>query len=314
METLYKTYQSPVDLHFESTTVSNLLYIPDNMMDYIYSNDFYWIYYIYDKNDDNERPIYIGKTLNINNRAHKYYNSVTKYYDSLTHKAPVISYLHDNGIQNFSMKILYITKDPEIASIVELGSIVRYDTIKHGLNAHLSSNSTVYKSKDEHHSIVKSKLFFVINPSIKKGYICTGLKLAGQVIGGISKDNIKTAARRGVPRNGYYMYYLTYVDFELVKEAVQNKLNKGIFYGPKNSRDMGDSTESYKTSYTNFIKYGKYIKDYLKFGKNPENIFITYVTQDHKSDCGYKIIDPDEFVKEYNNNPFKIYSGRIKGW
>lgn len=311
--------QKYVTITDKTKIIDNFLHIPNKFKDKYQSKDkHYWIYRLYEKNDKTKKPIYIGKATDIRRRAAQYYlfTSTDQFYKQRNRK--IIIYIHDKGIENFKMEPIYCLDDDEGAINMEVKYIEKYDTIANGFNANtvsITSNANIDRSgitppkQTASGKRSKSKLFFIINPVEKKGYICTGLKLAGDILGGISKDNIKTPARRGIPRKGYFMYYLNFVDFENVKTAVKTKIKNGHFNGPKNSVEMGHNKEEYEGTYNKFLQYGKYIKTYLRTLENPENIDIKFVTQDDESDDGYIIIDPTEFVKEYSTYSYKIYNG-----
>ena len=300
-----------VKLNINNCIVDNFLFIPDNFLDdYNSDKTNYWIYGIFNK-DNKMKPLYIGKTFDINRRARQYYKEAfSEVYDNRPERLrPIVQHMSSIGSDNFIMVPLLITSDENVAVFLEVGAIVKYDTINYGFNS--STSSAVVsdrKPASASNSKNRSKLFFILNPNKKLGYITTGLKLAGQIMGGVSKDNVKTAAKRGVPRKGFFMYYLSYTDFETVKNEVKRKLDRGIFNGPKNSVEIGNSQEAYKISYENFLKYGKYIKKFLKNGYNPEDIDIKYVTQDD-SELGYSEESIKSFLIEYSKYPLKIYNG-----
>lgn len=292
--------------------IDDFLYIPDEFKEYISNKNKFWVYVIAYK-DNIDKPLYIGKTTNLRRRASQYYMFTTRENkDKIQDKRKIQSLINLKGFEKFTMYPIFITDDEDEICEKEIFYIKKFDLIENGYNVSLQSSKSNMKI-DNHfiHSYhtakgkrIKSKPFFIININTKKAYIVTGLKLAGELMGGISKDNVKTAAKRGIPRSGYFMYYLTYIDFEFVLNEVKRKLEKGIFYGPKNSSNI----VNYKLSYELFIKYAKYIKNYLKTKENPEDFDIKFVTQ-NDNEIGYDIIEPDEFINDYSHNIMKIYNG-----
>lgn len=312
------------DYNMKRYEIDNFLIIPDKFKrKYNHNDKMYWIYGIYKTDDINfEHPIYIGKTSNIQHRATSYYHAVTSNTKNKRKKRKIVQFMCDEKIENFKMKPIYCVENNDVACMLEVGCISFYNTIKNGFNiSEGTSYCKDFKETDNNYPRSyhtangkrgKSKLMFILNPENKIGYICTGLKLVGDILGGISKDNIKTAAKRGIPRKGFYMYYLNFIDFEKVQDEVKRKLTAGHFYGPKSYDNMGNSKESYEQMYKNFILYGKYIKNYLKTKENPENITIKYITQDDNNEQGYIETDPNNFLINYSNYIFKIYNGESK--
>lgn len=258
--------------------------------DYIdYSATSVYIYMI--TNDVNDMK-YIGKSTNIITRARAYINNVLGHDTSCQ---PIVRAMKLLGLEKFKMTVIDTALSYEEGCEKELYYISKFDTISNGYNVTMSSvvtNGVTYNRKSGYHMSVsckrsKSKLICAISVSEKNIYFSSGLKLFGLLIGR-SKDEIKTAAKRGTMKNGYMFYYMNSTDFMMQKFAVNKKMSGPII--------------NYKYEYyVDFIKYSEYLVNFLKTGDNPENFNIYFMTQTDENDNGYIISDPNDFLLYYKN-------------
>lgn len=263
---------------FKDELLKNFLFIDTEFIEKrstFNDTEIYWIYKII--NNKNAK-VYIGKTKSIQSRALNYINAFLKgdlYSDLLID-------MNKFGIENFTMKVIDITSSSKSASIRERYWIDVLDSIESGYNTSLNSpdyETRTYKRKNgiphtTYSKIVKSKIICAVNPEDSTMIFSTGLKLFGDHIGR-DKDEIKSFARRQTLVDGYFIYYMNSIDFEVQMMSAKTKVEKNSIYSDCNLK------------YKDFIEFGEYIKDFIHTGNNPKNMEIMFITQNSSSSSGY---------------------------
>lgn len=290
---------------------NNFMVVPEKYKNDLNRKDVVWLYSIKDKKSND--VIYVGKTLDFKVRVMQYISAYIR--NDRTRKIDRI--IQDNGIENYIMVIEGMTKSDTIAADKEIRLIHDYDTIVNGGNCNDESIILTKETRmkhpgnilNNHHTSIakksKSKLMCIIDPVNKKIILCTGLKLAGDIIGGANKDDIKTHAKSCTTVKGWFLYYLNYIDFNMNMDKAKIKVDKIL-----NHKDRcSDKTIQYGELYENYIKLGKYLKSYLKSlgNNNPENFECYYATQTDDNESGILISSPVNFIKDYQTFALKIY-------
>lgn len=263
------------------------LIITDEWKKYLKKKDIFWIYII--RNTKNDK-VYIGKTVDINQRALNYVNDYLKGEIS----REISKAIYEIGIDSFSMFPLEIATNEISAEIKEKYYIDKFNSIDSGYNMILNSTKT-YKNRKRpsvpqtlYSKTIKSKLIASIN--IDSGLIVfsTGLKLFGDFIGR-SKDEIKSAAKRETKLENYYIYYLNPDDLSKQLENANSKISRNTVY------------MDYKLQYHDFLKYSNYLISIIhsKGEENPENFKMIFITQSN-DDAGYKIEDIGKFFANFS--------------
>lgn len=272
---------------------NHFLNIPDEFLKYVNNSNIIWIYSI--SSIRNNHVVYIGKTTDITRRASQY---VAEYSRKEAFRE-INALLLDNGIENYIMTPIDVTFSDMNGSELELYYIRKYDTISNGVNTAYGSRGTILKPTDANNKRSRSKLICIVSPNSHDIIICTGLKLAGDIIGR-TKDMMKTYAKRGLPVDGYYIYYLNYIDYNMIIDKVNNKLVNTPLNAPHYNPDL----------YRVYLHYAKYLKTFLKSKghKNPEHFVCKYATQVDNNSGGYEFEDIDNFLREYKNFTLKIYN------
>lgn len=272
----------------------NFLHISDEFEKYLDKENILWLYSI--KYIPLDKIVYIGKTTDIIRRATQY---VAEYFRGDCTR-DIDRALKEKDIINFTMNVEKIAFSEEDGIDKELSLIKYYNTVEEGYNMAYNSRPANISDTNAINKRSRSKLVCILSKTEKKLIVCTGLKLAGELLGR-TKDMMKTYARHGIILDSYFIYYLNYSDFHIVLEKVRAKEARGDRLSHLN----------YDVSlYGEYIKYAKYIKKYLKTeGKyNPENFLCLYVTQTDDNETGYAYNDIHEFLEYYKNDAFKIYN------
>lgn len=285
METQYYTKEQKEDM------LESFLIIPNKFKKYIKDKDkkIYWIYKII--NLENDR-VYIGKTIDIRRRALDYINEFCKGYND----RKINQAMNEIGIEKFIMSPLEVAFNPQSSGIKEKYYIDLYDSIKNGYNTvlgsashhihhkkHTAVNQTLYSKMS------KSKIICAIRPESKEIIFSTGLKLFGDYIDR-HKDEVKSAAKREAKLNGYHLYYMNTIDFKKQVEDAISRIQKNSIYSDN------------KLQYPEFMEYSKYLLNYLRNNKNPDNFEIKFLTQSN-TETGYEFKDLNLFFEYYKTIP-----------
>lgn len=284
METKYYTMTEKDALR------KRFLYIPKEFKKYLKS-DVFWIYKIINLEDDR---VHIGKTSNMERRALEYVNEYLKGETS----REICKAFQEIEFQYFIMMSLEITFTGRSAEFKEHYYIDLYDSIENGFNTTVCSAPTKAKRvrpgvpQTLYSKMIKSKLVACINTETKCIVFSTGLKLFGDYIHR-SKDEVKSAARRQTRLGGYFIYYMNSTDFEKQVMDSESRIAKNGRYGDN------------KLQYHDFIKYSRYLCDYLRKSENPQKFEVKFITQSNDP-CGYKFDSIEKFIRYYNDASNRI--------
>ena len=135
----------------------------------------------------------------------------------------------------------------------------------------------------------KSKMLCAIDNEKKELILSTGFKLFGDFISR-NKADVKSAAKRETRLEGYFLYYMNKIDFESQIKSAQYKIEKNSIYSDKNLQ------------YPEFIKYSKYLLEYLKNRSNPENFNIRFIIQS-ENEPWYQESSIEKFFEYYKSMP-----------
>ena len=256
---------------------------------------------------------YIGKTVNILNRANHYikaYRSPEKY---TSENRPIQLAISSEGIENFRMYPVYVAKDREELGRMEYEFIIQWNLTnpKYGYNVVKSIDAINKLGKGGHShtidsKITRSKLVACINPKTKEFFVSIGMKLFGDYID-TSKDIVKNNAKRGSKVFGFYVIYLNKLDRQDIKERRAKKYQ----YFLESCARLGRTPEANDyEEYLSFVDSVDILMDdhdispftdegytckFLKYNENPDY-----------TDTTYEIADISEFLEildaMYNND------------
>lgn len=255
-----------------------------------------WIYKITDLINN---KIYIGKTKDIHRRSLEYVN---EYTNNVGKRRLLWKKIKEHGIDNFKMEPIYVTYDENDALNKELYFIKKFNSMNPEIGYNVSYQSVRavhninakvrFQKADE--KMRRSKLFCAINPETSTLYFSTGLKLFGSLINR-SKDEIKSAAKRSMPLNGFYLYYLTNDIFEKQIENTMCLLEKWKL------KTNSKSNNEFIMKYSTFIELSNHVVNILcedEYDDFFSNYDIFFVHQEDNS-CGYTFTDPLFFINNY---------------
>lgn len=184
--------------------------------------------------------IYIGKTVDLLNRANHYigvYRSRDKILNSETNLIfrPIDYAICTEGIVNFRMYPIAIASDRVELAMLEKEYVLKYNSV----DPQIGYNTIIPTGEDFRpkvkpigtphtidSKIKKAKLVACINPDEKILFISVGMKLFGDYIKS-GKDMVKNCARGGFKHRGFYVVYLNNYDRNCVREKM---LKSHVYY------------------------------------------------------------------------------------
>ena len=182
--------------------------------------------------------IYIGKTVDLLNRANQY-TYICRNQDefinnpSKVNMRPIEIAICNEGILNFRMYPLAIANDRIELAQMEKDFIIQYNSTDPniGYNELIpTGNDYIPKVKlngtpqSIPTKMKKAKLVACIDPDNKVLFISVGMKIFGDYIGS-SKDQVKNCAKRAIRHRGFYIIYLNDVDRLQIKNKIYSKWN-----------------------------------------------------------------------------------------
>ena len=256
---------------------------------------------------------YIGKTVNILNRANHYikaYRSPEKY---TSENRPIQLAISSEGIENFRMYPVYIAKDQEELGQKEYEFIIGWNLTnpKYGYNVVKSNDAINRLGKGGHahtidSKITRSKLVACINPKTKEFFVSIGMKLFGDYID-TSKDIVKNNAKRGSKVFGFYVIYLNKLDRQDIKERRAKKYQ----YFLESCARLGRTPEANDyEEYLSFVDSVDILMDDHDISPFTDEgytcKFLKYNENSDYTDTTYEIADISEFLEildaMYNND------------
>jgi hypothetical protein len=168
--------------------------------------------------------LYIGKTSYFLNRVNHYIWGYRHPNDPSVINYPMTRIIAKEGIENFRMIPLCIVDSREDLAKLEGDYVSKLTSLGISLyNAefpHRNAEKSMKGMKGTPHTIEtkikKAKWVVSINPDAKSMYICTGMKIFGDLVG-TGKDMVKNCTRRGIKHQGFYLIYFGKNDRDEIK-------------------------------------------------------------------------------------------------
>lgn len=247
---------------------------------------------------------YIGKTVNILNRANHYiktYRSPEKY---TFEDRPINLAIISEGIENFRMYPVYIAKDREELGKMEYEFIIQWNLTdpEYGYNVVKSNDAVNRLGKGGHahtidSKIARSKLVACINPKTKELFISIGMKLFGDYID-TSKDIVKNNAKRGSKVFGYYVIYLNKLDRQDIRERRAKKYQEFLESCARRGKSVQDNDYEEYLSFVDLVDILMDDHDVSPFTDEGYTCkFLKYNENSDYTDTTYEITDISEFIE-----------------
>lgn len=198
-----------------------------------------------------DHMIYIGKTVNLLNRANHYIWKIRNFNESEQDEfklRTINKVMIQEGIHNFRMFPIDTAETRDELAQLERKYILQYrsykpsvgynDVIPCGFNTNYRAPADMGHPHTIATKMKKSKLVACVNIHSKTFFIAVGMKIFGDLLG-TTKDYVKTCAKRGGECKGFYVIYLNDTDRIAIKDEKANKLalfvkhrdNKIALYG-----------------------------------------------------------------------------------
>lgn len=247
------------------------------------------------------RQFYIGKTTNLLNRSNHYIWSYRNKCDDTSR--PVIHAILSEGIENFRMYPIYISKNREELAKDEVRFVSNYMTITPNLlyNKKIPSESSEYHTKligyktSISTKIKKAKWCIAINPDTKRLYLCTGMKIFGDLVGS-SKDQVKNCTRRGIRHHGFYIFYFNDYDRQSIVEKRREAYKAHLQWKKANKPNFSKATFEEYLDTADIIEKAlaeKSLDSLINLGYICE--FLTYNDSNKFTDKEYKVTTLNNF-------------------
>ena len=242
---------------------------------------------------------YVGKTINLNNRATNYIYAF-RHNDS-RHNRSIIKAMIDEGIDKFRMYPICIVQDRDKLASAEKWFVELYDLTNplKGYNeknpeSYVKDRTGVSRSHTTSTKILKSKPIACINPDTKHFLISVGMKLFGDYVG-TSKDQVKNCARRGIRHKGYYVIYLATND----RVEIYNK--RQLDYEQYKKWKISSNKLKYQQDkYEEYFSYVKLVELFLADQSidalAEENYKCEFLAYSDTSEDSYELQSIDAFI------------------